>query len=83
MNDEETIVVIDELGKMELLPDAFRTSVKSLFDTAIDSAPWLRAIRGYWVRTVTPSAASIESIGEKNDVSVSVHPAVLLAMCCP
>jgi hypothetical protein len=39
--------------------------------------------RGYSVRTVTPNAASIESIGEKNDVSVSVHPAVLLATCCP
>jgi nucleoside-triphosphatase len=36
VNDEKTIVVIDELGKMELLSDAFRRSVESLFDHAND-----------------------------------------------
>jgi nucleoside-triphosphatase len=36
VTDEKTIVVIDELGKMELLSDAFRRSVESLFDGAND-----------------------------------------------
>lgn len=42
-----------------------------------------REYSDYWVRTVTPNAASIESIGEKNDVSVAEHPAAVLAVCCP
>jgi len=34
LDEDKTIVVIDELGKMELLSDAFRRSVEKLFDNA-------------------------------------------------
>ena len=35
------------------------------------------------LRTVTFEAASMESIGEKSDVSVAEQPAAVLPVCCP